>query len=149
MNSYEDARFRLDLARGYLARAESDAREKKWDGCLANAQEAVENAGKSILAHFRPTPQTHDVIDPLEKLLKLDAVPRTIKQQLNAALDDFRNMGIKMHIRATYGDESTRTPPWKLIQEREASEGLGKARRATALAETVFTEMTGSPDQKS
>ena len=142
VNSRDDATFRLDLAVGYLARAESDARESRWDSCLANAQEAVENAGKSILAHFRPTPQTHDVIKPLEKLLKLETVPQKIKQRLASALDDFRNMGQQTHVRATYGDESTYTPPWKLIQEREALEGLGKARRVTALAETILGELT-------
>lgn len=142
MNSRDDAAFRLDLARGYLARAESDAREKRWDSCLANAQEAAENAGKSILTHFRPTPQTHDVVEPLEKLVKLNAVPPSLKQRLATALDDFRDMGIKTHIRATYGDESTHTPPWRLIQEREATDSLEKARRATALAEMIFAEMT-------
>ena len=95
MNSHKDARFRLDLAKGYLARAESDAPAKKWDS-----------------------------------------------QRLISALDDFRNMGLKTHVRATYGDESTRTPPWELIQEREAREGLTKARRATALAEMILAEMT-------
>ena len=49
MNSREDAAFRLDFAKGYLARAESDVQEERWDSCLANLQEAVENAGKSIL----------------------------------------------------------------------------------------------------
>ncbi len=142
MNSRDDAAFRLDLAQGYLTRAESDAREKRWDSCLANAQQAVENAGKSILAHFRPTPQAHDVIEPLEKLLKLDGVPQMIKQRLASALDDFRNMGMKTHVRATYGDESTHTPPWKLIREQEALGGLAKAQRTVTLAETIFAEMT-------
>lgn len=141
MNSHDDAAFRLDLAQGYLTRAASDAREKKWDSCLANAQEAVENAGKSILAHFHPIPRAHDVSEPLEKLLNLDSVPQVIKRRLESALDDFRNMGLETHVRATYGDESARTPPWKLIQEREAMTGLEQARRATTLAETIFAEM--------
>jgi hypothetical protein len=39
MNSRDDATYRLELAKGYLARAEKGAREKQWDGCLASAQE--------------------------------------------------------------------------------------------------------------
>ena len=76
------------------------------------------------------------------KLLNLDSVPQVIKQRLESALDDFRNMGLETHVRATYGDQSARTPPWKLIQEREAMTGLEQARRATTLAETIFAEMS-------
>ena len=144
MNSREDAAYRLELAKGYLSRAESDAVDEQWDGCLANAQEAVENAGKSILEHFRPTPRAHDVLEPLEQLLKLEAVPESVKQKLLAALAAFQDMGLETHVRAAYGDEATRTPPWELIQEPEATAGLEKARRAVALAETVYTEMIGS-----
>ena len=145
MNSRDDAAYRLELAKGYLARAESDAVDGQWDGCLANAQEAVENAGKSILGHFRPTPRSHDIIEPLEQLLKLEAVPEAVKQKLLAALDAFHDMGLETHVRAAYGDEATRTPPWELIQEPEATAGLEKARRAVALAEAVYAEMTAPP----
>jgi hypothetical protein len=86
VNSREDADYRLTLAKGYLSRAESDAVDEQWDGCLANAQEAVENAGKS-------------------------------------------------------------TPPWELIQKPEAMDGLEKARRAVALAESIYAEMTKPPEK--
>ena len=145
MKSRDDAAYRLELAKGYLARAESDAVDGQWDSCLANAQEAVENAGKSILAHFRPVPHTHDLIEPLEQLLKPDAVPAAIRQRIEGALDAFRGMGFDTHVRAAYGDEETRTPPWELIEEAEARTGLEKARRAVALAETVYAEMTAPP----
>ncbi len=143
MNSREDAAYRLTLARGYLARAESAAVDRQWDGCLANAQEAVENAGKSILAHFRPIPMAHDMIEPLNQLLKQRNVSAAIKQRIAAALEAFEDMGFDTHIRATYGDEESHTPPWDLIPEFEAQAGLEKARRAVALAEAVYAEMTG------
>jgi len=66
-----------------------------------------------------------------------------VRQKLNEALDDFRGMGLETHIRATYGDESTRTPPWVLVQESEARIGLEKGRRAVALAETIHADMAG------
>jgi len=40
-------------------------------------------------------------------------------------------------------DESTRTPPWVLVQESEARIGLEKGRRAVALAETIHADMAG------
>ena len=148
MNSREDADYRLVLARGYLSRAEKDAAAEQWDSCLANAQEAVENAGKSVLAHFRPTPRVHDVIGPLEQLLRLASTSEDIRQKIMAHLDLFRNMGLEIHIRATYGDEENRTPPWELIQEPEARVGLEKARRAVALAESILVEMTKPTDSE-
>ena len=148
MNSRDDAAYRLDLAKGYLVRAEKEANEEQWDGCLADAQEAVENAGKSVLSFFRPVPRTHDVIEPLEQLLELDAVPESVKQKILPTLNAFQNMGIETHVRATYGSELTRTPPWELIKEPEATAGLDKARRAVKLAEDIFAEMMKPPDEK-
>ena len=145
MNSLDDPAYRLQLARGYLAKAENDARDGQWDDCLANAQEAVENAGKAVLSHFRPIPKTHDVIHLLNDLLGQASVPETVRQKVGEALDVFHDMGLETHIRATYGNEATRTPPWELIQEPEATAGLEKARRAVPLAEAVYAEMTAPP----
>ena len=71
MNSLDDPAYRLQLARGYRAKAENDAHDGQGDDCLANAQETVENAGKAVLAHFRPIPLTHDLVEPMERLLRL------------------------------------------------------------------------------
>ena len=54
-------------------------------------------------------------------------------------------MGLETRIRATYGDEETYTAPRELIDESEATVGLEKARRAVALAEEIYNEMTGPP----
>ena len=148
MNSREAAAYRLKLAQGYLSRAENDAVGRQWDGCLANAQEAVENAGKAIISHFRPTSHTHDVIEAIQQLASLNTTSETVKQKLMTSLDSFQNMGLETHIRATYGDEEHYTPPWELIDESESKVGLEKARRAVALAEEIYDEMTGPSTSK-
>jgi len=149
VNSHEDATYRLKLAKGYLSRAETDAMDGQWDGCLANAQEAVENAGKCVLANFRPVPKAHDVDESIERLLKHSDVPPTVKSKIEARLESFKGMGMDTHVRATYGDEEHYTPPWELIDESESKVGLEKARRAVALAEEIFAEMTGLSTSKS
>ncbi|MBI3360355.1 MAG: HEPN domain-containing protein [Chloroflexi bacterium] len=126
MNSHDDPLYRLKLAKRSLAKAENDAVDGQWDDCLAEAQEAVENAGKAILGHFRPIPKTHDVIGPLKRLTDKGNLPDAIRQDIEASLDAFRNMGLATHIRAAYGDELTGTVPWELIQEPEATAGLEK-----------------------
>ncbi len=80
----------LKLAKGYLSRAETDAMDGQWDGCLANAQEAVENAGKCVLANFRPVPKAHDVDESIERLLKHSDVPLTVKSKIEAGLELLR-----------------------------------------------------------
>lgn len=142
MNSLDDPAYRLRLARGYLKKAENNARQQQWDDCLADAQQVVENAGKAILSYFRPIPKTHDVLGHLRNLLGQTTVPETIRGKVDASLDAFQDMGIETHIRASYGDETTHTPPWEFISESEASAGLEKARRAIALAEAISGEMT-------
>ena len=142
MNSLDDAVFRLELAQGYLSKAERDARDQRWDDCLANAQNAVENAGKSVLSHFRPVPKTHDVVNPLRSLLEQPGVAPSVQAGIREALGAFDDMGLETHVRAAYGDEATHTPPWELIEEPEARAGLDKARRAIALAEAVIRVMT-------
>ena len=54
-------------------------------------------------------------------------------------LPDFDSMGKATHARATYGDEATFTPPWKLIQRPEAEDGLNKARAAVDLVRKFHT----------
>ncbi len=142
MNSLEDPLYRLQLAQGYLKRAEKDARDEEWDTCLANAQEAVENAGKMILGIFRPIPKTHNVEDELRNLIRESNLSGSIKKMIADGLESFREMGIETHARATYGDEKARIPPWKLIQQSEAEAGLEKARRTVALAQRVYDELT-------
>ncbi len=145
MNSHDDAEYRLTLAKGYWAKAENNATDGAWDDCLANSQETVENAGKSILSHFQPIPKSHDVLKPLKALARVGEVPAAIRNRIDSNLDIFENMGLETHIRATYGDEETYTAPWELIDESEATVGLEKARRAVALAEEIYNEMTGPP----
>ena len=141
MNSPNESLYRLKLATGYLTDAEKDAKEKRWDKCLGSAQEAIENAGKSIVTHFRPAPHTHDVDELLEELLQNKNVPEEIRRRIREGLDDFRDMGMDVHIRATYGDEEAQIPPWDLIAEAEAMGGLNKARRTVALAESIYEEL--------
>ena len=142
MNSHDDAAYRLRLANEYLADAETDASAKRWHTCLANSQEAVENAGKSILLLFRPIPATHDVKKLLQELAESKAMPVSVRDRLRSELDAFHGMGMKTHVRATYGDEVAHRTPRELIQPKEAIDSLSKARRATALAEAIFQEMT-------
>jgi len=148
VHSRENSAYRLDVAREALGFAEAEAKERRWPACLNYSQQAVESAGKSIVLHFRPIPRTHDVDELLDDLLASQVVSKAIESFLSANMDIFREMGMDTHIRAAYGDEDARMTPGALIQEAEAMSSLRKARRAVALAEEIFSEMTKPPSKK-
>jgi HEPN domain-containing protein len=145
VNSHEGSAYRFELAKECLGFAEAQAREERWSICLGYAQESVENAGKAILLQFRPVPRTHDVDELIRELVKNRAVPETIRKLLQSNLETFRDMGMKTHMRAAYGDEEAHITPGKLIQASEAKTGLDKARRAVAMAQTVMDELDKNP----
>jgi HEPN domain-containing protein len=58
MDSASDAEYRLRLAGGFLAEAEEDLRSSRWRSCVDDAQLAVENAAKSVIARFGPVRST-------------------------------------------------------------------------------------------
>ncbi|MFQ5611254.1 MAG: HEPN domain-containing protein [Anaerolineae bacterium] len=141
MNTIDEARYRLMLAEGYLDKAEGFFRQDAWHDCVRDAQGSIENAGKSIIACFTPIEKTHDPVKQIEALLKKGGIPSTIRESIEAALPALSALGREDHIRATYGDETTFTPPWDLFDEAKAEAALRAARQATTTARRVFQDL--------
>jgi len=145
VNSHDELTYRLELAEGYLQQAEADYVSSKWHGCMANAQESVENAGKAIVSCFAPVARSHHVVGQLAEVLQTAQLPADLRQALVTMLPDFGKMGLAAHVRVTYGDERTFTPPWKLIQQPEAEAGLRRARDAVALGRRFLAYFSAPP----
>ena len=62
VDSERDVDFRLRLADGFLGEARDDVTRARWRSCVDNAQLAVENAVKAVIARFVPVPRTHDLV---------------------------------------------------------------------------------------
>ena len=61
MDSERDVDFRLRLADGFLGEARDDVTRARWRSCVDNAQLAVENAVKAVIARFVPAyPRSRD-----------------------------------------------------------------------------------------
>ena len=150
MNPQDDARYRLTLAKGYLDKAERFYREASWHDCVRDAQAAVENAGKVIVACFTPVEKTHEPAEQIRVLLDEGAIPDPAREMVVEALPALEALGWKEHIQATYGDEATFTPPWELFKEAQAETALTTARRAVVAAgevyRTLFESSPGSPE---
>ena len=71
MKASENAAYRLGLAEGFLGEAEQDLSLERWRSCVDNAELAVENAGKVVLALFGVASKTHDPAQPIAILLRI------------------------------------------------------------------------------
>ncbi|MFQ5823789.1 MAG: HEPN domain-containing protein [bacterium] len=86
MTAQDDALYRLRLARGFLEEALQDFESERWRSCVDNAQLAVENSGKVILAIFGPTPRTHEPTKDIQKLIDENKIDESLLDDLNAVL---------------------------------------------------------------
>jgi HEPN domain-containing protein len=65
----QEARYRLNLAEGFLLEAREDMGTKRWRSCVDNSQLAVENAAKAMLALLGPVGRVHHPAVLLQRAL--------------------------------------------------------------------------------
>ncbi len=137
MNSARDVTYRLDLAKGFLEEAEQDLGLKRWRSAVNNAQLAVENAGKAVLALFGAAPKTHEPSRDLSSLMRTRNLQEDVLEKMRRILPDLLALGLPEHFLTDYGDEETYTLPWDLFDEASALEAAEAARRAFQLAKEI------------
>lgn len=138
MNSHEEARFRLELAEGYLREAEKEFRTSHWWTTVSNAQIAIENAAKATVALFEPVEKVRDPSKQLAEILARKPMPQSIAKKVAVLIGFFPQHGRAEHIKATYGEDKTHTPPWKLFIKRDARTALTDARKSIQNAQAIF-----------
>lgn len=134
MDSMADAEYRLKLARGFLAEAEEDLGLSRWRSCVDNAQLAVENSAKAVIARFSPVPRSHDVGALLTEHLEQGLIPPEHRPQVELLRDLSQELGYEEHVRSDYGEEARGITPWEIFQEPDAIRAIEIARRAVGLA---------------
>jgi len=72
VKSAEAANYRLRIAQGFLDEARQDVGLGRWRSVMDNAQLAVENAAKAILALIGPVGRTHTPAPLLRQALQDD-----------------------------------------------------------------------------
>ena len=144
MRPQEEARYRLNLARGYLAEAEEDIERKRWRSCAASAQLSIENSAKAIIACFVPVALTHDPAPQLARLLEAKTMPGKVAAKVKEIIPIAAKFGGKEHGLFSYGDTKRFRDPWSLVTEAKANEAIEGARRCLATAEEVYEHFFGS-----
>jgi HEPN domain-containing protein len=138
MNSQADAEYRLRLAKGFKKEAEQDFQLQRWRSCVDNAQLAVENAGKAIIAIFEPVERTHNPAVNLRKLIDKKLIDKALLNDLNTALNFFDELGFEEHFLTDYGDEKTYQDPWSLFNEEDAQKALEIMQKCLAVSEKFY-----------
>lgn len=138
MNARDDAYYRLILARDYLKLAEDGLKKKFWWVCAANSQMAVENGVKAFIACFEPVEKIHEIERQLAALLKQGQLSDAEQKVIEELIPIAERYGRAEHIRATYGNDQTFTPPSKIYKEADARRALADANKVIRAAQRVI-----------
>ena len=138
MTGNQDAQYRIKVAQGFLDEAHQDVSLARWRSAVDNAQLAVENATKAVLALVGPVGRTHNPATQLRQAMSdsLLIASQDEKAQRLAELSEL--MGADLHIQTDYGDEIGGRTPWELFDEVDARRSLVMAEESVTLAQAII-----------
>lgn len=145
MAGYQDARYRLKVARGFLGESRQDEELGRWRSAVDNAQLAVENAAKAVLALIGPVGRTHNPAVRLREALESDRFVAIQRERVRQLAEKAEMLGHDVHVQTDYGDEVGGRTPWELFGETDARQSMSLAEEAVDLAEAVVREVEGQP----
>lgn len=132
--------YRLKLAQGFLQEARQDTTLQRWRSAMDNAQLAVENAAKGVLALVGPVGRTHQPALRLRDALQQSVFNETLRKQVERLAELSELLGPDIHIQTDYGDEMGGLTPWELFDEADARQALALAEEAVSLAQALADE---------
>jgi len=132
MNSGFD--YRLRLATGFLLEAEQDVELERWRSAVDNAQLAVENAAKGVLALIGPVGRTHQPAPLLRESIQRQQFPESQADAVERVAEIAEVLGVDIHIQTDYGDETGNLTPWEIFGKADAGQAVSLAREAVTLA---------------
>ena len=142
MTGNRNAEYRLKLAQGFLNEARQDVGLGRWRSAVDNAQLAVENAAKAVLALLGPVGRTHNPAVHLRQALSDGLFAAPTYDRVQRLAEQAEIMGPDVHIQTDYGDEMGGRTPWELFNEADAHQSVAIAEEAVSLAEAILQEVT-------
>lgn len=109
----------------------------RWRSAVDNAQFAVENAAKAVLALIGPVGRTHKPAHLLREALQQDLFSSAQNKDVQRLAELAEILGIDIHIQTDYGDEMAGRTPWELFDERDARQSLAMAEEAVNLSQSI------------
>jgi HEPN domain-containing protein len=140
--------YRLKLATGFLEEARQDITLGRWRSVMDNAQLAVENAAKAVLALIGPVGRSHQPGPLLREAITQERFPKPHLEQLMRLAERAELLGPDLYIQTDYGDEAGGLTPWELFDEGDAQQALAMAEEAVSLTENIGEHWSTSPGQQ-
>ncbi|MEZ4712984.1 MAG: HEPN domain-containing protein [Caldilineaceae bacterium] len=137
----ESLEYRLKLAAGFLQEASQDVTLKRWRSTMDNAQLAVENAAKGVLALIGPVGRTHQPAPLLREAVQKELFPEPHPQPVLRLAELAEQLGLDVHIQTDYGNEAEGLTPWDLFDEADAQQALAMAQEAVSLAQAIAQQL--------
>ena len=138
--------YRLKLAVGFWREAQQDIDLERWRSVMDNAQLAVENVAKGVLALLGPVGRTHQPAPLLREAIQQQQFPASERDPVERLAEIAETLGVDIHIQTDYGDETGNLTPWELFSEDDARQALLLADEAVALAQTIGQSL--APDEE-
>jgi len=132
-----EVEYRLRVAQGFLEESRQDTALARWRSTVDNAQLAVENAAKAVLALVAPVGRTHNPAPLLRQALDEGRFGVAHHAALERLAECAEFLGFDIHVQTDYGDEFQGLTPWELFNAEEAGEALATAEEAIKLARTL------------
>ncbi|NOX63035.1 MAG: HEPN domain-containing protein [Chloroflexi bacterium] len=120
-----------------MEEATQDYAQEHWRSVMDNAQLAVENAAKAVLALVGPVGRTHFPAPLLREVVDDNLVPQPQHQSVLRLATLAEYLGIDVHIQTDYGDEVAGLTPWELFDKEDAEQALAMAGEAVSLARQI------------
>jgi HEPN domain-containing protein len=133
-----DAAYRLKVAVGFLEEARQDVALQRWRAAVDNAQLAVENSAKSVLALLGPVGRTHNPAIQLRQALDRGVFATESAVPVRRLAELAELLGPDIHVQTDYGDETGGRTPWELFDASDASQAHAFAEEAVRLAGGVI-----------
>jgi len=140
MTSHLDAQYRLKVALGFLAETNEDVNLTRWRSAVDNAQLAVENAAKAVLAMVGPVGRTHNPATQLRQIGSTGLFPASAKSSIERLASLAEQLGFDVHMQTDYGDEIQGRTPWELFDAPDAEQALAMAKEAIGLAQALIAQ---------
>jgi len=132
-----EVEYRLRIAQGFLDESRQDVTLGRWRSAVDNAQLAVENATKSVLALVAPLGRTHNPAPLLRQALDEGRFDSTQRVAVRRLAECAELLGFDIHVQTDYGDEFQGLTPWELFDAQEAGEAFAIAEEALRLAQAL------------
>lgn len=136
--------YRLRLALEHLSEAERALKARALVAAAHEAQLAIENAAKSVIAVFKPPSWVHNPAPELQEIIRVhreSILKIPLLEGELYKLADIAEEAAPHHAISSYGDVRRMVTPGEVYREEQIEDLVGKAKEAVAIAKKAVENL--------